>query len=203
MGECASACLSVLTNPLHKLYGKVNRFLQKAPYWEVEKIATYWVDKILLHEPELDDGYYEEINWLLDLFVKGLRTATVRYPSPLATLLHGMQIADDHFQDMEVYRRANVFERVLSFYESPSAGFSVKRRILHLLYRSTQVGGSTTLVTRAAVVSWIQGQIVAVNDRDASTISALAHAVSQSSDHERLDKWSGGAIMQTVENIAA
>lgn len=104
---------------------------------------------------------------------------------------------------MEVYRRANVFERVLSFYESPSAGFSAKRRILHLLYRSTQVGGSTTLVTRTAVVSWIQSQIVAVNGRDASTISALAHAISQSSDQERVDRWSGGAFMQTVDNMAA
>lgn len=104
---------------------------------------------------------------------------------------------------MEVYRRANVFERVLSFYESPSAGFSAKRRILHLLYRSTQVGGSTTLVTRAAVVSWIQSQIVAVNDRDASTISALVHAVSQSSDWERVDRWSGGALTHTIENMAA
>lgn len=77
VGEGASSCLSVLTDPMHKLYGKVNRFLQKAPYWELEKIATYWIDKILLHEPELDDGYFEEINWLLDLFVKGLRTGTV------------------------------------------------------------------------------------------------------------------------------
>lgn len=81
VGECASSCLSVLTNPMHKLYGKVNKFLQKAPYWEMEKIATYWVDKILLHEPELDDGYFEEINWLLDLFVKGLRTGAVCLPS--------------------------------------------------------------------------------------------------------------------------
>lgn len=79
VGECASSCLSVLTNPMHKLYGKVNRFLQKAPLWEVEKIATYWIDKILLHEPEMDDGYFEEINWLLDLFVKGLRTEAVRF----------------------------------------------------------------------------------------------------------------------------
>lgn len=77
VGECASSCLSVLTDPMHKLYGKVNRFLQKAPYWELEKIGTYWIDKVLLHEPELDDGYFEEINWLLDLFVKGLRTGTV------------------------------------------------------------------------------------------------------------------------------
>lgn len=104
---------------------------------------------------------------------------------------------------MEIYRRANVFERVLSFYESPSAGFSAKRRILHLLYRSTQVGGSTTLITRAAVVSWIQSQVVAiVNARDVSTISALAQVVGNSSDHERVDRWSGGTLMQTIENLA-
>ena len=180
VGECASSCLSVLTNPLHKLYGKVNKFLQKAPSWEPEKIATYWIDKILLHEPEMDDGYFEEIHWLLDLFVKGLRTGS----------------------DMEIYRRANVLERVLAFYESPSAGFPAKRRILHLLYRSTQVGGSTTLVTRAAIVSWIQSQIVGMNGRDASTITALAQVVGQSSDQERVDKWSGGALQQTVQGIA-
>jgi nucleolar pre-ribosomal-associated protein 1 len=77
VGECASNCLAVLTNPLHKVYGKVNKFLQKAPVWEVEKIPTYWVDKILLHEPELDDGYFDEIDWLLSLFVKALRTEAV------------------------------------------------------------------------------------------------------------------------------
>lgn len=77
VGECAANCLAVLTNPLHKVYGKVNKFLQKAPFWEVEKIPTYWVDKILLHEPELDDGYFDEIDWLLGLFVKALRTEAV------------------------------------------------------------------------------------------------------------------------------
>jgi nucleolar pre-ribosomal-associated protein 1 len=80
VGECASHCLTVLTNPLHKVYGKVNKFLQKAPMWEVEKIPTYWVDKILLHEPELDDGYFDEIDWLLNLFVKSLRTEAVSQP---------------------------------------------------------------------------------------------------------------------------
>lgn len=63
---------------MHKLYGKVNLFLQKAPSWEVVKLPSYWIDKILLHEPEYDDGYFEEIDWLLDLFVKGLRTENVR-----------------------------------------------------------------------------------------------------------------------------
>ena len=77
VGECASSCLKVLTNPLHKLYGKVNKFLQKSPSWEPEKIPSYWIDKILLHEPELHDGYSEEINWLLGLFIRGLRTKSV------------------------------------------------------------------------------------------------------------------------------
>lgn len=77
VGECAASCLAVLANPMHKLYGKVNKFLQKAPTWETEKIPSYWVDKILLHEPELDDGYFEEISWLLDLLLRGLRTEAV------------------------------------------------------------------------------------------------------------------------------
>lgn len=79
VGACAAHCLAVLADPMHKLYGKVNQFLQKAPTWEPEKIPSYWIDRILLHEPELDDGYFEETNWLLDLLLKGLRTEAVCY----------------------------------------------------------------------------------------------------------------------------
>ncbi|KAL2861243.1 NPA1/URB1 family protein [Aspergillus lucknowensis] len=179
VGECASNCLSVLLNPMHKLYGKVNKFLQKAPSWEVEKIPSYWVDKILLHEPELDDGYFEEISWLLELLIKGLRTE----------------------KDMEIYRRANVFERVLAFYDSPSAGFSAKKRVLHLLYRAVQVQGSTTLITRAGIISWIQSQLPAVTGRDASTLRAMAQSLYQSSDRDRAVRWSGGAVSRAVEMI--
>lgn len=106
---------------------------------------------------------------------------------------------------MEIYRRANVFERILSLYESPTVGVSAKRKILHLIYRSAQVGGSATLVTRAAIISWIQGQIATLldtNTRDTSTMTALAHAVYDSSEKERVDGWSGGGLMQVVENIA-
>ncbi|KAL4887704.1 ribosome 60S biogenesis N-terminal-domain-containing protein [Aspergillus karnatakaensis] len=180
VGECASRCLSVLLNPMHKLYGKVNKFLQKAPTWDVEKVPSYWIDKILLHEPELDDGYFEEIGWLLDLLIAGLRTE----------------------QDMEIYRRANVFERVLAFYESPSAGFSAKKKIVHLVYRSVQVHGATTLITRAGIISWIQSQLPAVTDKDVSTLAAMAQSLYESADHDRAATWSGGAALRTVEHIA-
>ncbi|KAH8434074.1 NPA1/URB1 family protein [Aspergillus melleus] len=179
VGECAASCLAVLTNPTHKLYGKVNAFLQKAPTWEPEKIPSYWIDKILLREPELDDGHFEETNWLLDLLVKGLRTGT----------------------DMEIYRRANVFERAFAFYESPSTSVSVKRKILHLIYRSTQVQGSTTLITRAGIVSWIQSQIPVVGAKEASSFSAITNSLHESSDKERVAKWSGGAVGKAVGNM--
>ncbi|KAL2802909.1 ribosome 60S biogenesis N-terminal-domain-containing protein [Aspergillus granulosus] len=179
VGECAANCLLVLLNPMHKLYGKINKFLQKAPIWEIEKIPSYWIDKILLHEPELDDGYFEEINWLLDLLKKGLRTE----------------------RDMEIYRRANVFERVLAFYESPSAGFSAKTKVLHLVYRAVQVQGATTLITRAGIISWIQGQLPEVTGRDATTLMALGRSLYESSDRDRAATWSGGAVSRAVDQI--
>lgn len=179
VGECASNCLSVLINPLHKVYGKVNKFLQKAPVWELEKIPSYWIDKIFLHEPELDDGYFDEIDWLLGLFVKSLRSKA----------------------DMEVYRRANVFERILSLYQSSSLGSAARRKILHVIYRAAQVGGSTTLITRAAVISWIQLQIAEADTKEVALLSALARTLYQTSDRERVDAWSNGTLESTVETI--
>lgn len=73
----------VLHEPLNKMYGKVNRYLQRRPWWEVEKIPSYWIDQILLHQPEDDEGHYDEMNWLLDMLVNGLQTPEVSpsYPS--------------------------------------------------------------------------------------------------------------------------
>ncbi|KAJ5457656.1 hypothetical protein N7475_009044 [Penicillium sp. IBT 31633x] len=181
VGECAANCLVVLTDPLHKVYGKVNKFLQKAPLWEVEKIPTYWVDKILLHEPELDDGYFDEIDWLLNLFIKALRTEA----------------------DMEVYRRANVFERILSLYQSPSLGPAARRKILHIVYRAAQVGGSTTLITRSGVMSWIQIQAAEANSKETAQLAALARALYETCDRERVDGWSNGTLGRVVDEIQA
>lgn len=103
---------------------------------------------------------------------------------------------------MDIYRRANVFERVLSFYESPNTGVTAKRSILHLLYRATQVQGSTTLITRAGIVSWIQSQVAAVNEKEAAVFSAMAQSLHQTSDQDRAAKWSGGAVTQVVKRIA-
>lgn len=76
-GELAARSILVLNDPLHKMYTKVNKFLNKGPLWEIGKIPSYWIDKILLHEPEYDDGHLEEVGWLLDLLIHGLRSESV------------------------------------------------------------------------------------------------------------------------------
>jgi nucleolar pre-ribosomal-associated protein 1 len=113
-GECAVSCLMVLTDPLHKMYGKVNRFLQKHPSWEIGKIPSYWIDKILLHEPEYDDGYADEVNWLLDLLVKGLRTLQVR------TLFLSMHCDFEHRTDFSNRIWRSTVEQTSSSVSSPS-----------------------------------------------------------------------------------
>ena len=61
----------------------MNRFLHKGPQWKVDKLPSYWIDKIILQSPTEDDEYYAEIKWLLDFLIDGLRTANVSRPSQI------------------------------------------------------------------------------------------------------------------------
>ena len=76
----AESCL-VLSNPLHILYAKVNRFLNKGPVWKVEKLPSYWVEQAVMRLPSMDDCYYEEIEWLVKVLTEGLRTSAVSIPT--------------------------------------------------------------------------------------------------------------------------
>jgi nucleolar pre-ribosomal-associated protein 1 len=87
---------------------------------------------------------------------------------------------------MDNYRRANVFKRVLALYGSTSVG-TAKTKIQHLLYRASQVGGSTTLITRATAISWVQFQMPSANSKEASVLVAIAQQLYDSCDRERID----------------
>lgn len=103
---------------------------------------------------------------------------------------------------MDIYRRANVFEHILSLYNTSTLNKSVKNKILHLLFRATQVGGATTLITRAAVMSWMESRIAA-SDSESALLANLARAVYNTSDKERVDAWSGHGVSRGVDRIAA
>lgn len=77
VAEVASQIAAILADPSHKMYGKVNKFLNRAPSWSAQKVILYWIDRILLKEPEDDDGHDLEVDWLLQLLVNSLRTSEV------------------------------------------------------------------------------------------------------------------------------
>ena len=76
LGACL---LAVVADPLHFMYEKVNNFLHKGPRWDVTKLPSYWVDKIIVKPPTNDKSYYEESGWLLDVLIDGLRTPPVGF----------------------------------------------------------------------------------------------------------------------------
>jgi nucleolar pre-ribosomal-associated protein 1 len=103
---------------------------------------------------------------------------------------------------MEIYRRANVFERILSLYQSPTLSEVARRKILHIIYRAAQVGGSTTLITRAAVISWIQVQVAEGDVKEVALLAALARTLYETSDRERVDAWSAGTVEHALKEIS-
>lgn len=76
-GVLAAQLLVVINDPLHVMYGKVNKFLNRGHSWTVAKLPSYWVDRIMLNPPTDDDAYYQEVEWLLDGLIDGLRTPAV------------------------------------------------------------------------------------------------------------------------------
>lgn len=132
--ELAALLARIIHDPTDRMYSKANRFLLKSPRWDLSKIITYWTSKILLLEPEHDDGHNLEVDRFLQLLLNGLRTP----------------------EDLEVYRRAGVWERICALVFSPRSTDGARRRVWSILWRAMQIpGGKGMLVRRAGVGCWL------------------------------------------------
>lgn len=192
----ATRLLLVVAYPLHTMYEKANRFLHKGPRWNVTKLPSYWVDKILLNPPTGDSAHYQEAEWLLDALIDGLRTPAVSQ-TPLLVLL-GLTCC----QDFEVYRGCRIIERLLSLSASPSLPEPCQQKIVALLFRCTYVEGSSTLITRCGLIGWIASRLTL--DADETTknrLRLLASRVYQTSDQERIIRWSHGTLSDTIDSL--
>ncbi len=166
----AFAChaLEVLKNPLHVLYAKVNSFLTAAPVWRLDKLPL--VHDILQAGPTKDDSYYAEINWLLKYLLDSLRTP----------------------DDLAVFHRTRLFERVLSTTANPYMRQPLRMQVLKIVYRASSIdGGSTTLVTRFGIVSWLEGQALRCDNGEEENICrAVLKRIWDTCDQERITAWS-------------
>ena len=104
---------------------------------------------------------------------------------------------------MDIYRKCHIFERLLSFSASPSLPESCFQKILDLLFRCTYVKGSSTLVTRCGLMSWISSRLVscATDDMIGVRLRSLASRIYETSDQGRVDDWANGTIKPTLENL--
>lgn len=174
--ELGVKCMEVLTQPLSRLFGKVNRFLSKAPAWNILKLPSYWVDQLLMQEPEFDDGYLEEATWLLQLLVGGLKME----------------------QDLEIYRRASILERVLAWSAAPSLPNRLRQTVLELVYKASQLDSTNTLVTRVGIISWLD--IQCTNHGTARALSsALKEMIKGKVVKDDFTRWTGRAVDEIVQ----
>jgi nucleolar pre-ribosomal-associated protein 1 len=117
--EFAAEAVEVLNQPSHPMYGKINKFLQRKPSWNLSKFVGYWAEKIFLREPEDDNGHHHETSWLLSLLIRGLRDIEV-----WSSLIDGGEIAAN-----EHHRTWNcIAEAVFSTVSSPFTRRSCAQR---------------------------------------------------------------------------
>ncbi|KAF1965240.1 hypothetical protein BU23DRAFT_546313 [Bimuria novae-zelandiae CBS 107.79] len=177
-GVFAARCVKVLAEPIHYMYPKISKFLTSRPYWEVRNIPRRFSHITINSEPDEDDGYHKEVGWFLDYLLDCLRTP----------------------EDMEIFRTNNIFERLLSYYTSKSCAIASKEKIVRLLLRAVAVGGSTTLITRCGLVSWIK-MMLDSNDYRYRELRLLAERVYGLCDREKVDEWSSGTIGGMVKSV--
>ena len=104
-----------------------------------------------------------------------------------------------YLQDMGTYRRSNIFERLLTLHASASLPTRCREKILQLLYRCTYVDGSTILITRCGLLSWIQIEVALDTDPTSRfLLQSLAKRAYETCDRSRVDQWNGGDSMELV-----
>jgi nucleolar pre-ribosomal-associated protein 1 len=172
----ATHALGVLQDPLHLLYPKVNKFLLKGPTWMLDRLPI--VQKILLDEPEGDDTWYREVSWLLQYLLDGLQTPT----------------------ELKIFHDRRIYEHLCGMVSNPYMRADLKKQVFRILWRTTCVGGgSTTLVTRFGIVSWLKAfEATSSEQQQRALCAALLRRVWETCDQARVEEWSQGGITEAM-----
>ncbi len=74
---------------------------------------------------------------------------------------------------------------------------------MQLLFRCTYVGGSTTLITRCGLLSWIFSRIVQIKADvyGLDILRGLALRAYETSDQERVNEWSKGIFTAMLDSL--
>ncbi|KKA29937.1 hypothetical protein TD95_004803 [Thielaviopsis punctulata] len=161
--------LPILCSPLHALYPKINRYLTKGPVWAPAKLLL--IHDVLHGEPSEDDKLYIELSWLF---------------SYLLDCLHIKE-------DLAVFYRNSWWEKILCAACNPNLRVGLRSKVHKLLYRASCLeGGSTMLITRFGIISWLATQEAqAGKAEDKVLYKALIQRMWSTCDVQHVEKWSG------------
>lgn len=175
----ARHALAVVKDPHSALYGKVNAFLIKGPSWKLDRLPLVY--DILQEGPELDDTYYTELSWIFPYLLDGLLTEA----------------------DMATYHNTKLFERLLSLMGSPYMRQNLRAQALKIIYRATCIkGGSTTLMTRFGIVSWLEAQSATHGVMPGGDVyKALLKRIWETADQGRVEAWSKDGMADVLKRI--
>ena len=180
VGVLAARLLLVLLDPLHFLYTKANVFLMRRPHWTPKELPSYWVMRIILNPPTEDGCHWQEIEWLLDTLIDGLRSSG----------------------DMKIYHRSHAMDHVLTLAASPNLPTLCFDKIIDLLFRCTYVDGSTTLITGYGLLAWLEIHMLPPReDSQRSRMKLLGQRAYETSDQARIDDWSDGQIVAMLARL--
>lgn len=167
----AAQAIPVLADPSHFMYPKINKFLSQGPKWEWNKLPL--MHNVLQVRPSLDDARTAELEWLLSYMIIGLSTK----------------------DDMGIYHKRRVFEKVMSLYNNAYIHVKVKEKIILLLFKAVQVeSGSDTLITRFSGMSWLsaQAEVEGSGGEAIKKLKVLLEELNRTSDEKRVRKWMNG-----------
>ncbi|KAF2208982.1 hypothetical protein CERZMDRAFT_70522 [Cercospora zeae-maydis SCOH1-5] len=178
-GTFASRALGIQTQPSHYLYAKLNHFLIRGAKWDVKRLPRYWIEKTFFSEPDDDDAYCKEVQWVLDWLVDGTRTSA------------DLEILRKGDQKKDTIKKPEAMEMVLALWGSVGAKRNrlLRDRIAELVFRVSCVeGGGDVLITRSGGLSWLE---MAKREGGEGLMEALKKRVEESCDGERISNWKG------------
>lgn len=102
---------------------------------------------------------------------------------------------------MELYRRSHILERLLCLLASPSLPPRQQEMVIALLYRYSYAGGSTTLITRCSLLSWIPCYLASghISEEQTTALGRLVERCKADCDWERVHEWSSGKLCNVPE----
>ncbi len=102
---------------------------------------------------------------------------------------------------MELYRRSHILERLLCLLGSPSLPPRQQEMVIALLYRYSYAGGSTTLITRCSLLSWIPCYLASghISEEQTTALGRLVERCKADCDGERVYEWSSGKLCNVPE----